>query len=323
MSASEPLSLSARGLVKHFPVRRQGSRRQVVHAVDGIDVDVEASSTHALVGESGSGKSTVARILLLLERPDQGRVHVGGVDLLAPGRKQLRLGRRGVQMVFQDPFTSLDPRMTIGATVTEPLLVHRIGDPSERRTRVNDLLHRVGLDSDRRLQYPHELSGGERQRVAIARALALGPRVVVCDEAVSNLDVSVQAQVLELLRELQADLGVAYLFISHDLAVVHEVAHTVSVMHLGKIVEHGTRDEVFGLASHPYTAALLSAAYHGRDRGRQRIILRGEPPSPTAPPSGCRFRTRCWKAEALCAIEEPSLIDRGTGHPVACHFPES
>ena len=317
--------LQAHGLVKHFAARGRSStgRRHVVHAIDGVDLDIERGTTHALVGESGCGKSTVARLLLRLEAPTAGSIELLGRDLLKAGGAELRSLRRSIQIVFQDPYASLNPRMTVGAIVGEPLRVYRLGSITERRDRTVDLLRSVGLSETDASAYPHELSGGQRQRVAIARAIALDPAVVVCDEPVSSLDVSIQAQVLALLRELQETLGLAYLFISHDLAVVNQVAQRVSVMYLGKIVENGTRNEVLRDSAHPYTRALLSAHPTRTNKDTSNpATARGEPPSATEPPSGCRFRTRCWKATTVCATEEPPLRLISESHAVACHFPE-
>jgi peptide/nickel transport system ATP-binding protein/oligopeptide transport system ATP-binding protein len=291
--------------VKHFPARGGG----VVRAVDGVSFSVGRSETLALVGESGSGKSTIARLVLGLTRPTVGTVEFTG---------------RRVQMVFQDPYASLDPRMTARSIVAEPLVIAK-----RRRdvtTRVPELFELVGLGTEHLARFPHELSGGQRQRVGIARALALDPDLVVLDEPVSALDVSIQAQILNLLAELQARLDVSYLFIAHDLAVIRHIADRVAVMHLGKIVETAATDALFEMPAHPYTRALLSAAPvvdPAEERTRERIVLRGELPSAQDPPSGCRFRTRCWQAADRCATEEPALTDRdGVGHPVACHFPE-
>jgi len=322
---SVPL-LQARGLVKHYSARGRSLRgpRQVVHAVDGVDLDIERASTHALVGESGCGKSTVARLLLRLEAPTAGSIQLLGHDFLRSSGAGLRALRRSMQIVFQDPYASLNPRMSVGAIVREPLRVYRLGTAAERQGRAIELLRSVGLSEADASAYPHELSGGQRQRVAIARAIALDPAVVVCDEPVSSLDVSIQAQVLALLRELQERLGLAYLFISHDLAVVNQVAERVSVMYLGKIVEHGTRDDVLRDSAHPYTHALISAhPSRASEDSSKRVTARGEPPSAIDPPSGCRFRTRCWKATALCATDEPRLRMISGSHAVACHFPES
>jgi peptide/nickel transport system ATP-binding protein/oligopeptide transport system ATP-binding protein len=283
--------------------------RHVIRAVDGVSFTIGRAETVALVGESGSGKSTIARLVMRLLEPTSGSVAFTG---------------RQAQIVFQDPYSSLDPRMTAKTIVAEPLVVAR-----RRRvvgSRVPALLEAVGLGREHLRRYPHELSGGQRQRVAIARALALDPDLVVLDEPVSALDVSIQAQVLNLLAELQQRRALSYLFVAHDLAVVRSVADRVLVMHLGKIVESGTTDEVFVAPAHPYTHALLSAIPEPdppHERTRRRIVLRGELPSAVDPPSGCRFRTRCWKAQAVCAEEEPALTDHdGVGHPVACHFPE-
>jgi peptide/nickel transport system ATP-binding protein/oligopeptide transport system ATP-binding protein len=292
-------------VVKHFRGRGGG----VVRAVDDVSFTVASGETFALVGESGSGKSTIARLVLRLLRPDSGRLSFSG---------------RRVQMVFQDPYASLDPRMTARAIVAEPLVIAR-----RRRdvaTRVPELFALVGLGAEHMDRYPHELSGGQRQRVGIARALALEPDLVVLDEPVSALDVSIQAQILNLLADLQARLGLAYLFIAHDLSVVRHVADRVAVMHLGEIVEAAPADALFREPAHPYTQALLSAVPEpdpAGERERQRLVLRGEVPSAEDPPSGCRFRTRCWRAQERCEAEHPALtVHDGVDHPVACHFPE-
>ncbi|MEQ3555036.1 dipeptide ABC transporter ATP-binding protein [Pseudonocardia nematodicida] len=314
----QPL-LEVRDLSKSFTVR--GGK---VRALDGVGLELARGETLGLVGESGCGKSTLARHLLMLERPDAGTVRFDGTDPFALSGKELFDWRRRVQMVFQDPYDSLNARMTAGEIVAEPWRTHRTmyRTARERAARVRELLHLVGLrpsDADRHLQ---EFSGGQRQRLGIARALALDPDVVVCDEPVSALDLSVQAQVLNLLAELQRELGVSYVFISHDLSVVRHVADRVVVMYLGRIVESGTTEEVFERPQHPYTAALMSAAPSlDRSSARERIVLEGEIPSPLNPPSGCRFRTRCWKATDICVTEAPPRLDDGAGHAAECHHP--
>lgn len=312
-------------LTKHFPITSGVLRRVVgqVHAVDGVDLELRPGETLALVGESGCGKSTLGRTLIRLLEPTGGRISFKGQDVTHVGGSELRRYRRHIQMVFQDPYSSLNPRLSARQSVAEPMRIHGLYDRSTERKKVNELLDRVGIplsDADR---LSGQFSGGQRQRIAIARALALEPDLLVLDEPVAALDVSTQAQIVNLLRDLQRDLGVAYLFISHDLAVVRQIAHRVAVMYLGQVAEIGAADDLYQIASHPYVQALLSAvpisdpALRGR---RQRIILRGDVPNPADPPSGCRFRTRCWKAHDVCAVEVPALVERGSGHPVACHF---
>jgi oligopeptide/dipeptide ABC transporter ATP-binding protein len=319
--------LEVKDLVKHFPLTGGGVIRRrigVIHAACGLSFDLYPGETIGLVGESGSGKSTTGKAILQLQPPTSGSVKFQGEELVGKSRKQMRAIRRDLQVVFQDPYASLNPRTPVNAIVAEPLQIHGLYR-KQGKERVRELLTVVGLNPEHGNRYAHEFSGGQRQRIGIARALALEPKVMVLDEPVSALDVSIQAGVVNLLEELQARLGLAYLFIAHDLSVVRHISNRVSVMYLGKIVETGTRDAIYERASHPYTQALLSAVPipdPKLERQRQRIVLEGDVPSPVNPPSGCRFRTRCWKTQAICAEEEPALVDRGQGHPVACHFAE-
>ncbi|MET8691487.1 ABC transporter ATP-binding protein [Streptomyces bauhiniae] len=333
-STAEPV-LEARGLVKHYPLTRGiVLRKQIgaVKAVDGVDFSLGRGETLGIVGESGCGKSTVAKLLCHLERPTAGEIRFRGEDITGASGRRLKEVRRNIQMVFQDPYTSLNPRMTVGDIVGEPYEIHPEAAPKgERRRRVQELLEVVGLNPEFLNRYPHQFSGGQRQRIGIARALALRPEVIVADEPVSALDVSVQAQVINLLERLQAEFGLSYVFIAHDLSIVRHISDRVAVMYLGRIVETGTDAEIYEHPTHPYTQALLSAVPVPDPEARahrERIILSGDVPSPTAIPSGCRFRTRCWKAEERCAVEVPELAVpeefRGAGgpvaHPSACLF---
>ncbi|GAB1820906.1 ABC transporter ATP-binding protein [Herbidospora sp. RD11066] len=322
--------LEVRDLVKHFPLT-QGIvlKRQVgaIKAVDGVSFELNRGETLGVVGESGCGKSTLAKLLMALEKPTSGTVKVNGEVVDLHKGSNLKRFRRNIQMVMQDPYTSLNPRMTVGDIIGEPYEIHtEVAPKGDRRKKVQDLLEVVGLNPDHINRYPHQFSGGQRQRIGIARGLALQPEIIVCDEPVSALDVSIQAQVINLLERLQNEFGLAYIFIAHDLSVVRHISDRVAVMYLGKIVEIGRDAEIYERPSHPYTQALLSAVPvpdpEGRE-SRERIILQGDPPSPANPPSGCRFRTRCWKAQEICAVEEPLLqIRPGTDHLSACHFAE-
>ncbi|MDE0804792.1 MAG: ATP-binding cassette domain-containing protein [Acidimicrobiales bacterium] len=316
---SDPL-VELEQLAVHFPV----ARGRAVRAVDGVDLVIDEAETLGLVGESGCGKSTLARATTRLVPISSGSLRYRGQDLTDADERRLRAFRRHVRIVFQDPYGSLNPRMTVRQIVAQPLEIHRVGRRSERDDRVRELLTTVGLDAAAASRYPHEFSGGQRQRVSIARALALDPELLVLDEPVSALDVSIQAQIISLLRRLREEMGLSYLFISHDLAVVRHIADRVAVMYLGRIVEQGARDQVFDRPQHPYTRALLSAVPDPNPATRgetRRIRLHGEPPDPADPPSGCRFRTRCWKADDLCAAVEPELVG-DDGHVAACHHPE-
>jgi peptide/nickel transport system ATP-binding protein len=321
--------VSVQDIVKHFPVRAGTFVRRTVaqaHAVCDVSFNLAERETLGLVGESGSGKSTTARVVLQLLPATSGSVKFEGTELVGKSRKELRPYRQQLQIVFQDPFASLDPRMPVGEIVGEPLKVHHRWDRTNGPKRVADLFEMVGLNPEHRNRYPHEFSGGQRQRIGVARALALGPKVLILDEPVSALDVSIQAGVVNLLEQLQDQLDLAYLFIAHDLSVVRHISDRIAVMYLGRIVETGTVEQVYESPSHPYTQALLSAVPVPDpkiERERRRIILTGEVPNAITPPSGCRFRTRCWKAQDICATENPELTERGQGHPVACHFADA
>jgi peptide/nickel transport system ATP-binding protein/oligopeptide transport system ATP-binding protein len=314
--------LEVENLVKHFVAERSllGRPTAFIKAVDGVSFSVDAGKTLALVGESGCGKSTVSRLVLRLIEPDAGRIRFEGRDLLAFEASELRAFRRDAQIIFQDPYASLNPRMTVGQILTEPLALHDLVPPAGRRDRVEELLRLVGLEPRFARRYPHEFSGGQRQRIAIARALAVEPKLIICDEPVSALDVSIRSQILNLLRDLQDRLGLAYIFVSHDLAVVKHIADRVAVMNLGGIVETAEAEALFASPRHPYSRALLSAIPVPKPRAkRSRIVLQGEMPSALNPPSGCRFHTRCPYVIERCRVEPPPLLADAAGHLTACH----
>ncbi len=322
MPENQPL-LDARGLVKHYPIKGGVMLKEIaaVKAVDDVSLSIQRGETLGLVGESGCGKSTFGRAILRLEEPTAGEVWFEGDNILDYDREQLRALRQKMQIIFQDPFSSLNPRKPVASIVGEPLLIHGMKSRRDRDARVLELLRVVGLRQEHMRRYPHMFSGGQRQRIGVARALALNPQLVVCDEAVSALDVSIQAQVLNLLKDLQEDLGLTYLFISHDLHVVEHISDRVAVMYLGKIVEVAASELIYARPLHPYTQALLSASpMPDPTHRRKRIILKGDVPSPIDPPPGCRFHTRCPFAEAICAEKEPALREINPEHQAACHF---
>jgi len=330
--ASTEALLKVEGLTKHFPIyggfpikRKVGA----VQAVDNVDLTVGVGESVGLVGESGCGKSTTGRLITRLLEPTGGKIEYAGQDITHANRKKLAPVRSEIQMIFQDPYSSLNPRQTVGTIIKSPMEVNGINPAGGREKKVRELLELVGLNPEHYNRFPHEFSGGQRQRIGVARALALNPKLIVADEPVSALDVSIQAQVVNLLQKVQEEMGIAFLFIAHDLAVVRHFSQRVAVMYLGKVVEVGDRDSIYNRPRHPYTHALLSAvpevAVDDETENRERIRLAGDVPSPISPPSGCRFRTRCWKAQDKCATEEPPLLQIGgntEGHLTACHFPE-
>ena len=325
-SSSDPL-LQVRDLTKHFPITRGivfQRRVGAVKAVDGVSFDVKRGETVGIVGETGCGKSTTARLLVRLLDPTSGTILFEGADVADRKGAELKALHRKVQMIFQDPYSSLNPRKTVGSIIAEPYAIHGLHTGSgERRQRVQEMMDRVGLNPEHYNRYPHEFSGGQRQRIGVARAIALEPKMLIADEPVSVLDVSIQAQVLNLLRRLQREMGLTLIFISHDLSVVRHMCDRIAVMYLGKIVELAPNDALYSFPRHPYTGALLSAVPVPDPTGgkRERALLSGDVPSPANPPSACRFHTRCPKAQELCSTDEPPLEDKGSGTLAACHFP--
>lgn len=325
MNEQNDTLLRVENLVMHFPIYRGVVRRQVgaVHAVDGVSFDIKRGETLGLVGESGCGKSTTGRTILQLYKPTDGHVYFDGTDLTTLKREEMRWMRREMQMIFQDPYASLNPRMTVGEIVGEPLMVHGVASGKEVQKTVEHLLELVKMEPSFANRYPHEFSGGQRQRIGVARALALQPSFIICDEPISALDVSIQAQVVNLLEDLQSQFNLTYLFIAHDLSMVRHISSRVAVMYLGIIVELADRAELYHNPLHPYTQALLSAVPIPdpvADAKRQRRVLEGDVPSPINPPSGCRFRTRCWLADKICAEQRPEFREIRPNHFVACHM---
>ncbi|PDW01681.1 ABC transporter ATP-binding protein [Candidatus Viridilinea mediisalina] len=322
-STDNDVLLEVNNLKTHFPIKGGLLRRTVatVKAVDGVSFAVKRGETLGLVGESGCGKTTTGRTVLRLERATEGEVLFEGHDVLRASRWQMKRLRRDMQIVFQDPYASLDPRITIGESVEEGLIIHGIGNAHERRERVRAVLDKVGLHANQMNRFPHEFSGGQRQRIGIARALIMEPKLIVCDEPVSALDVSIQSQVLNLLKNLQREFGLTYLFIAHNLAVVEHISDRVGVMYLGKVVELSGRDDLFRNPLHPYTKALISAIPQPDPTVRRaRIMLQGDVPSPINPPTGCRFHPRCWIAQEICKTDDPAFEEKRKGHWAACHF---
>jgi oligopeptide/dipeptide ABC transporter ATP-binding protein len=325
-TGGEPL-VEVRNLVKHFPITKGvivQKKVGAVQAVDGVSFDVKRGETLGIVGETGCGKSTTARLMMRLLEPTSGEIHFDGQDITHLKGSRLKAIRRDVQMIFQDPYSSLNPRKTVGATIAQPFVIHGLATgKGERKRAVQELMETVGLNPEHYNRYPHEFSGGQRQRIGVARALALKPKLLIADEPVSALDVSIQAQVLNLLREMQRELGLTLVFIAHDLSVVRHMCDRVAVMYLGRIVEIGPGDELYGFPRHPYTGALLSAVpvADPSTHAQERHLLSGDVPSPANPPQACRFHTRCPKAQERCSIDDPPLEDKGTGTEAACHFP--